>query len=168
LSVDELQTLLKDESKAMEFLKNIEAISTSMGLQNDLAKGNEELLEKKTALIAEVNNIQTSINDERHKVEQINFTYNQIARLRETMMNKFSPQSLATALSKKSQELDEQSEELADKFVQGQVTLDQFLDQFFKLRKDYHLCSIKEKSYTNTVPMYTTTPSGTWRPDNGY
>jgi len=127
---------------------------------------------KKCSLQNEITSIENEIKEQNQKVEHLRSLYNEKTRIQESIMGKLSPQSLARSLTEIAQNLDDQCEEMGDKFARGELSLDKFLSLYLKERKDHHLCLLKAKTLINNVPQPTTYPSayttqvmGTWRPN---
>jgi len=171
LSVEQMTALMNDEQKFREFMNNLESYATSFNLRNDLIKSNTEEKEKQSLLKSQFASVENEIKEQNQKGDQLRSLYNDKLRIQESIMSKLSPQSLAKALTDKAQILDDQCEEVGEKFSRGELSLDKFLSD----RKDYHSCLLKAKSLTNSVPLptayvaspYYTTPMnmGTWRPN---
>jgi len=174
LSIDQMTALLNDQQQFAQFINTIESLTTNVNLRNDLLKTNAEEKEKKCSLQNELTSIENEIKEQNQKVEQLRSVYNEKTRIQESIMGKLSPQSLANTLTDKAQNLDDQCEDIGDKFTRGELSLEKFLSLYLKERKDHHLCLLKAKTLTNNVPQPTTTfPSyhatqvhmGTWRPN---
>jgi len=172
LSIDQMTALLNDQQQFTQFINTIESLTTNVNLRNDLVKTNAEEKEKKCSLQNEITSIENEIKEQNQKVEHLRSLYNEKTRIQESIMGKLSPQSLARSLTEIAQNLDDQCEEMGDKFARGELSLDKFLSLYLKERKDHHLCLLKAKTLINNVPQPTTYPSayttqviGTWRPN---
>ena len=66
-------------------------------------------------------------------------------------MAKLKPEVLIDKLRVEAAKSDEQSEELYDKFMEGQMTPEAFVAEYCKLRKVFHIRELKQQAAAQTL-----------------
>ncbi|XP_029989278.1 vacuolar protein sorting-associated protein 37C [Sphaeramia orbicularis] len=138
LSQSELQELLDNpervESMALESdeIQNIQ-LEREMALASNRSLA-EQNLDKKPHLES-----QKEILVERYaQLESVRETYRQHCALRDGMVGQVSPEALFSRLQAEGGKTEEESELLADEFLEGSLPLDSFLERFLSLRSLAH------------------------------
>ncbi|XP_072319120.1 vacuolar protein sorting-associated protein 37C [Eucyclogobius newberryi] len=72
------------------------------------------------------------------QLETVQQKYREHCTQRDGMQGKVSPEAMSNRLQVESSKTEEESESLADEFLDGSLTLDSFLDQFLSLRSLAH------------------------------
>lgn len=143
LTIDEMKSLLNNEDKLKEFAHSIEAISTSSNLKKELLSSNIETKEKIVNAKQELQSLETEVNLLKQQLEQTREIQNTLTKLQDTIKLKYSSHNLSQYLTEKAQTIDDTSESYGDDFIRGNMTLEDFLNQFQKTRKEFHLAQIK-------------------------
>ncbi|KAJ8000919.1 hypothetical protein DPEC_G00185380 [Dallia pectoralis] len=144
--MDKLQDL--SQSELQELLDNTERLE-SMALESDEIQNIQ--LEREMALasnrsLAEQNlDVKPRLEKQRvHLVERysqleaVRDTYRQHCAQRDGMVGQVSPEGLVSRLQTEGASTETESESLADEFLDGQLSLDSFLDRFLSLRSLAH------------------------------
>jgi len=145
LGVDEMKILLNDESKFKEFVSTIESINTSTNVKKELLNTNDETKDKISVAQLEIKSLVDEVSQLKLQFEQLREQQNTNTKLQESILSKYSALNLTQYLTEKAQQLEDSTESLGDDFVKGKVSLDEFLTQFQKNRKEFNLAQIKSK-----------------------
>jgi len=145
LGVEEMKTLVNDESKFKEFVSTIESINSSVNLKNELVNTNIETKEKISVVQSETKSLEDEVSQLKIQLEQLRDQQNTNTRIQESILSKYSAQNITKYLTEKAQQLEDTTENLGDDFIKGKLSLEEFLTQFEKTRKEYHLAQIKAK-----------------------
>uniref|UniRef100_A0AAY5KS54 VPS37 C-terminal domain-containing protein n=1 Tax=Esox lucius TaxID=8010 RepID=A0AAY5KS54_ESOLU len=145
-SMDKLQDL--SQSELQELLGNTERLE-SMALESDEIQNIQ--LEREMALasnrsLAEQNlDMKPRLERQREhlvgkysQLEAVRDTYRQHCAQRDGMVGQVSPEGLFSRLQVEGASTETESESLADEFLDGQLSLDSFLDRFLSLRSLAH------------------------------
>ncbi|XP_059405892.1 vacuolar protein sorting-associated protein 37D [Carassius carassius] len=139
LNSSELRELLQDEEKMNQIVRLSE-------------KFQELELERETLLVTNRSLAEESLSHRPHLQNgkrQLAAKYEELAKLTtacrekhsrlEAFTEKHSPQTAHNLLQEEVTHAEEQSEELLEKFMEGHVPLEEFLDSFQSRRKTYHI-----------------------------
>eukprot|EP00245_Coleochaete_scutata_P006241 TRINITY_DN20493_c0_g1_i1.p1 TRINITY_DN20493_c0_g1~~TRINITY_DN20493_c0_g1_i1.p1 ORF type:complete len:209 (+),score=41.46 TRINITY_DN20493_c0_g1_i1:102-728(+) len=139
LSVEELKAVLTDQKAYQNFFFTIERVASADALRTELQKSNLEQAERsltRESEIAELRNQCMIIRTTELAAAQERFAELRKEELR--VHGNCSTSSLIEQLKKAADEVDEQSEELQRQFVQEDMDMLEFINQYKKLRVLYH------------------------------
>ncbi|KAB8090551.1 hypothetical protein EE612_015748 [Oryza sativa] len=138
-SVDELQRLLKDKEAYNAFFNSLDQVKTQNNLRDELRKETVQLarenLEKEQRIL-ELRNQCTIIRTTELAAAQDRLA--ELERQKDEIMRSYSPAALLDKLQKSMAKLDEESEELHQKFLEKDIDLPTFVQKYKKLRAAYH------------------------------
>uniref|UniRef100_A0A0D9VQG8 VPS37 C-terminal domain-containing protein n=1 Tax=Leersia perrieri TaxID=77586 RepID=A0A0D9VQG8_9ORYZ len=138
-SVDELQRLLKDKEAYNAFFNSLDQVKTQNNLRDELRKETMQLarenLEKEQRIL-ELRNQCTIIRTTELAAAQDRLA--ELERQKDDIMRSYSPAALLDKLQKSMAKLDEESEELHQKFLEKDIDLPTFVQKYKKLRTAYH------------------------------
>uniref|UniRef100_A0A0E0GPV9 VPS37 C-terminal domain-containing protein n=1 Tax=Oryza nivara TaxID=4536 RepID=A0A0E0GPV9_ORYNI len=138
-SVDDLQRLLKDKEAYNAFFNSLDQVKTQNNLRDELKKETVQLardnLEKEQRIL-EIRNQCTIIRTTELAAAQDRLA--DLERQRDEVMKSYSPAALLDKLQKLMAKLDEESEELHQKFLEKDIDLPTFVQKHKKLRTAYH------------------------------
>ncbi|KAF0911244.1 hypothetical protein E2562_008005, partial [Oryza meyeriana var. granulata] len=138
-SVDELQRLLKDKEAYNAFFNSLDQVKTQNNLRDELRKETVQLargnLEKEQRIL-ELRNQCTIIRTTELAAAQDRLA--ELERQTDEIMKSYSPAALLDKLQKSMAKLDEESEELHQKFLEKDIDLPTFVQKYKKLRTAYH------------------------------
>ncbi|XP_051160640.1 vacuolar protein sorting-associated protein 37B [Leptopilina boulardi] len=143
MSNDELKELLNDDEKFEEVIKNVEQFKEYETEKEMLMASNRSLAEYNLARQPELEEGKQELRELSEKgsllCTSINEKLDEIKEKPGMMSVDTALDMLQTAAS----EIDEQSETVAKKFVDGEIEVDEFLDQYLSLRLLVHLRKVK-------------------------
>ena len=138
-SVDDLQRLLKDKEAYSAFFNSLDQVKTQNNLRDELKKETVQLARdnlEKEQRISEIRNQCTIIRTTELAAAQDRLA--DLERQRDEVMKSYSPAALLDKLQKLMAKLDEESEELHQKFLEKDIDLPTFVQKHKKLRTAYH------------------------------
>ncbi|XP_046386384.1 vacuolar protein sorting-associated protein 37B [Ischnura elegans] len=143
LSDEELKELLNDDSKCDELVENMQEIKNLVTEKEMLMASNKSLAEYNLSK-------EPSLTEGKQRLLELSETASdlytsveaKLAELKKHSGNLSSDTTLAL-LQTAAAETEEESETLANKFLDGDIEVDAFLDQFAVLRKLMHLRRVK-------------------------
>ncbi|KAJ1298467.1 hypothetical protein BS78_01G456000 [Paspalum vaginatum] len=138
-SIEELQKLLKDKEAYNEFFNSLDQVKTQNNVRDELRKETLQLargnLEKEQRIL-ELRNQCTIIRTTELAAAQDRLT--DLERQKDDIMRSYSPAALLDKLQTSMAKLDEESEELHQKFLEKDIDLPTFVQKYKKLRTAYH------------------------------
>jgi len=143
LKKQELEELLNDDEKFEKFLlglekhKNIETIVKELRDENDRVAASTLEKQKDLGVLRENLAIQQDI----FKVKQSEL--DESAKKLGEVMKKYSASVIMGKLASESRKGEEESEEVAQRFMSGEIEVNEFVKSFIESRKKYHKRSAK-------------------------
>ncbi|ONL94391.1 Vacuolar protein-sorting-associated protein 37 homolog 1 [Zea mays] len=138
-SIEELQRLLKDREAYNAFFNSLDQVKTQNNVRDELKKETLQLarenLEKEQRIL-ELRNQCTIIRTTELAAAQDRLT--DLERQKDDIMRSYSPAALLNKLQTSMAKLDEESEELHQKFLEKDIDLPTFVQKYKKLRTAYH------------------------------
>ncbi|KAL6645445.1 hypothetical protein ACP70R_017053 [Stipagrostis hirtigluma subsp. patula] len=138
-SIEELQRLLKDKEAYNAFFNSLDQVKTQNNVRDELRKETLQLarenLEKEQRIL-ELRNQCTIIRTTELAAAQDRLT--DLERQKDEIMKSYSPAALLDKLQMSMAKLDEESEELHQKFLEKDIDLPTFVQKYKKLRTAYH------------------------------
>ncbi|TVU48148.1 hypothetical protein EJB05_07774 [Eragrostis curvula] len=138
-SIEELQRLLKDKEAYNAFFNSLDQVKTQNSLRDELRKETLELARnnlEKEQRISELRNQCTIIRTTELAAAQDRLS--DLERQKDEIMRSYSPAALLDKLQVSMAKLDEESEELHQKFLEKDIDLPTFVQKYKKLRTAYH------------------------------
>ncbi|CAM0871832.1 unnamed protein product [Alopecurus aequalis] len=142
-SVDELQRLLKDKEAYNAFFSSLDQVKTQNNLRGELRKETLQLAREnleKEQRISELRNQCTIIRTTELAAAEDRLA--DLERQKDEIMRSYSPAALLDKLQSTMAKLDEESEELHEKFLEKDVDLPTFVQKYKKLRAAHHKCAL--------------------------
>ncbi|KAG2656110.1 vacuolar protein-sorting-associated protein 37 homolog 1-like [Panicum virgatum] len=138
-SIEELQRLLKDKEAYNAFFNSLDQVKTQNNVRDELRKETLQLarenLEKEQRIL-ELRNQCTIIRTTELAAALDRLT--DLERQKDDIMRSYSPAALLDKLQTSMAKLDEESEELHQKFLEKDIDLPTFVQKYKKLRTTYH------------------------------
>ncbi|KAK2816507.1 hypothetical protein Q7C36_022778 [Tachysurus vachellii] len=139
LSTSELRELLQDETKMDKIVRLSEKFQELHVERDTLLATNRSLAEESLAHRPRLQNGKLQLAAKYAELAKLAASYREKQSRLETHMRKRSPQTAQNLLQEEVAHVEEQSEELLKRFMEGQVPLEDFLDSFQSFRKTYHI-----------------------------
>jgi len=145
-STQELSQMLNDETEFNRFFESLSAVQTMKKVRDDLRIANEELAKKNLAKEAEVDRVRRELESRNRTVMEKRAAFEQKAQRQQEVMKQFSTPALIEQLTLAAQEAEMASDDIANKFLGGQIDYKDFIREFIERRKLFHLRSAKKES----------------------
>ncbi|XP_065218747.1 vacuolar protein sorting-associated protein 37A-like [Planococcus citri] len=159
MSVEELKKLNEDEEDLEKFVSNLPHVQSLKQTVIDLINGTEELEKKNVELEQKIEELKTEndnkkpiFEEHRDKCKELYDKYMKLAEIR-------APVNVKKRLKQAATTLDTESETVADKFLEGELPLDQFLSKYKQLRIQLHAIKKKEERIDKRIQMDKNTTS---------
>nr|XP_040043062.1 vacuolar protein sorting-associated protein 37C isoform X2 [Gasterosteus aculeatus aculeatus] len=138
LSQSELQELLDSPERVESMALESDEIQ-NIQLEREMAlASNRSLAEQNLDVKPRLESEKEALVERYSQLEAIRETYRQHCSLRDGMVGQVSPEALFSRLQTEGSKTEEESEALADEFLEGSLSLDPFLDRFLSLRSLAH------------------------------
>lgn len=147
----ELQELLNNEGQINNLISDNEEIKrigihqdTVMASNRSLAEYNlsqQPVLERKKQMLIEAYQNKTLI--------QVEFDKNQ--QKLETLSSQYSPDTTLALLQASAQQAEDEAEKTADKFMDGEINVDEFIQTFQSQKTTHHLRKIKSEKLSELL-----------------
>lgn len=139
LSTAELRELLRDDAKMDQIIRLNEKFQELQVDRETLLTSNRSLAEESLARRPRLNNGKLQLAEKYRELSNLaTECWEKRSRL-ETGVQKLGLQTAQNLLQEEVTRAEEHSEELLEKFMEGNVSLDEFLDSFQSSRKTYHI-----------------------------
>ncbi|XP_044174092.1 vacuolar protein sorting-associated protein 37B-like isoform X1 [Acropora millepora] len=147
----ELQELLNNEGQINDLISDNEEVKrigihqdTVMASNRSLAEYNlsqQPVLERKKQMLIEAYQNKTLI--------QVEFDKNQ--QKLETLSSQYSPDTTLALLQASAQQAEDEAEKTADKFMDGEINVDEFIQTFQSQKTTHHLRKIKSEKLSELL-----------------
>lgn len=147
----ELQELLNNEGQINDLISDNEEVKrigihqdTVMASNRSLAEYNlsqQPVLERKKQILIEAYQNKTLI--------QVEFDKNQ--QKLETLSSQYSPDTTLALLQASAQQAEDEAEKTADKFMDGEINVDEFIQTFQSQKTTHHLRKIKSEKLSELL-----------------
>eukprot|EP01126_Amoeba_proteus_P033619 TRINITY_DN3307_c0_g1_i9.p1 TRINITY_DN3307_c0_g1~~TRINITY_DN3307_c0_g1_i9.p1 ORF type:complete len:157 (-),score=47.57 TRINITY_DN3307_c0_g1_i9:4-474(-) len=149
-SLDELVQMSQDPAKLENFFNESEEVKKLMKKKDEIITQNQQLQEQNLQHQKEIHNYKTEIESLQMQYQEMCTAYNNAYTQQQQLSMKFSPSALISFLSSRSNEVEEQSEQLVESLSKGRIDYKKFVQEFPKLKEEQHLCLLK----TNLVDTH--------------
>ncbi|KAG9282029.1 vacuolar protein sorting-associated protein 37D [Astyanax mexicanus] len=139
LNTSELRELLQDEEKMDQIVRLNEKFQELQVDRETLLVTNRSLAEESLAHRPRLQNGKLQLATKYQELAKLTTACREKQSRLEGHMKKHSPQTAQNLLQEEVARAEEQSEELLERFMEGQVPLEGFLDSFQSFRKTYHI-----------------------------
>lgn len=139
LSTGELRELLQNDDKMDQIIRLNEKFQELQVDREMLLTSNRSLAEESLARRPRLNNGKLQLAEKYRELSNLATTCWEKQSQLEPHVQKHSLQTVQNLLQEEVARAEEHSEELLEKFMEGNVSLDEFLDSFQSSRKTYHI-----------------------------
>ncbi|XP_051981001.1 vacuolar protein sorting-associated protein 37C-like isoform X2 [Xyrauchen texanus] len=143
LSQSELQDLL-DNSERVESMALESDEIQNIQLEREMAlAANRSLAEQNLDMKPRLEKERARLVEKYTELEQVREKYKQHCALRDSIMGQLSPEGLLSRLQIEGANKEEESEALADEFLEGSISLDSFFERFLSFRSLAHMRRVR-------------------------
>jgi len=151
-SVDELQRLLKEREAYNAFFNSLDQVKTQNNLRDELRRETLQLAREnleREQRISELRNQCTIIRTTELATAEDRLA--DLERKKDEIMRSYSPAALLDKLQSSMAKLDEESEELHQKFLEKEIDLPTFVQKYKKLHAAHHKCALLHLSGVSSL-----------------
>ncbi|XP_059468348.1 vacuolar protein sorting-associated protein 37A [Neocloeon triangulifer] len=145
LSVAQLQALKESEDQCDEFLEQLPPIKILEDEIDRIILENEQLAKETLEQEARLAELKDIIQEKVEKVQKLNNQYEDMSISYQQLSNKFMPSAIKESLHASSVECDQQSDKLAEQFLEGEMDTESFLNDYVNSRTISHTRRVKEE-----------------------
>lgn len=145
LNTSQLEELLKDESKLLEFVEQLPEVIRTEEIKREMVRQNEELARTSLDLKPVMEERKKTLLEKVDEVNALKAEFEVGSELFEVHMKAFHASTLQDNLRVAGQAAEEESETIAQEFLSGKLSTDAFLSQFMKERTLSHMRRAKEE-----------------------
>lgn len=142
----ELSQLLNDETEFNKFFDNLPQVTNMKKVRDDLRNNNEESAKKILAKEAEIDKLKKELTASNEIIHQQKAAFESKAQKQQEILKQFSTQNLVEKLTIAAQDIETESDNLANRFLSGEMDYKDFIREFMEKRKLYHLRAAKKES----------------------
>lgn len=152
LSNDEMSELLRDDLALHQYVKDMEVITNLQEDRTILMQKNEELARENASKEPELDDLKGQLKEAFEAYQDVYNTFQGQARKQEELSHMYDIGAISTNLRISVLQSEEESEKIADEFLQGDLNLDVFMNKFMEKRKECHLRRAKEERLKCVTP----------------
>ena len=140
LSASEIQSLMDDDSALNTFCGTVDGVQKFTAVLTALRKKNGDAAEKNLSHEDEITTLKTEINSLHDVLKEKKKAYDALVERQRAILSKSSPTELIRKLQQSADQLELESEELADEFTNDDYENSQkeWQKEFLKQREGYH------------------------------
>lgn len=142
----ELAEMLKDEKMLDAVFENLEVVKQLRAARTAIKESNSALCRDNLAALEALQERQADLVVKQQDLATRKATYDQKAKERDAIVQRFSTPHIIEELSKSMQEIDRQSEEVAQQFFDKKIDYHEFSRQYLELRKLFHTRAAKREA----------------------
>lgn len=139
MSNEELKSFLNDDNKCMEYIKNKENIKKMFEVQKEISENNKKLAENTLSYKEKFEMLKNQLIEQQNILKMEKSKFEELMNEQKKYVSNYSPEQIFECLQNETSKSDEASEEIANQFLSGDITAEEFLKQYKESRKLYHL-----------------------------
>ncbi|XP_019864962.1 vacuolar protein sorting-associated protein 37A isoform X2 [Aethina tumida] len=145
LSIEELQFLNDNVDRQQEFIEEIQCISDQNRMLDECIAQIEEIAEGNLSKQQQLETYKGNINQRMEEVANLVCQTERLHGIYQALSDKFSPRKIQEQLKIEAGKAEVDSERIAEKFLQGEIDVDRFMNQYIASRKLCQLRKTKEE-----------------------
>jgi len=149
MSIEELKEILNNESKRKEYINEKDKIKEMQNINEEMSLGNKSLAEKILSYKEKFENLKKELVEQQNKLKGEKEKFESLMREQSKYISNYTPTKLFSSLNQASTEADRNSEDIANDFLMGSISADEFLKKYRSARKSYHLRTEKMELYSH-------------------
>jgi len=166
LNLDELRRLLDDDSRLNEMIKDVPQVRSAEMEKEMLMASNKSLAEFNLSREPRLRQAKQRLVSTYEMATSVYSEVEQNQKELESLKSQTSLDTTLALLQTSAAQSEEESEELAEKFLEGGMDVDEFLEEFQGKRKAAHLRRIRVEKMTELMNLQnqpqTTTANSHW------
>eukprot|EP00123_Amoebidium_parasiticum_P015613 comp23065_c0_seq1/m.36956 comp23065_c0_seq1/g.36956 ORF comp23065_c0_seq1/g.36956 comp23065_c0_seq1/m.36956 type:complete len:349 (-) comp23065_c0_seq1:172-1218(-) len=143
MSAEQLEQLLGDEVKFTEFCMGLPRIKNLAALSKETKENVEHLAASNLARESELEDARRSLAEQHETLQQVRQRYEEMVAKLQALAERQQPQQILEMLKAAAEAKEEETDEYASKFVEGEVDVKDFIKQFKEERTLFHMRAAK-------------------------
>merc|ERR1712181_24909 len=140
---EQLKDILNNEDKFDEFIRELPQMKALQEEKEMLLTSNKSLAEYNLSQEPVVGEAKARLQEKYRTAQQLGEEVRELKAALDTKQGNVSPDTLLALLEAANQEVEEESEQMTDRFLSGGDNLDEFLEHYHEKRKIAHLRRVK-------------------------
>ncbi|KAL1514143.1 hypothetical protein ABEB36_003450 [Hypothenemus hampei] len=145
LSTEELRFLNESENRQDEFIDELPNVREHNRMLDELIAQIEETAEENLSKEEKVCHLRDVVESQIEEVTKLAFDNERLYSQYQNLSENYSPRNIQDAVGKAAKAAEEDSERIAESFLQGELDVDKFLVMFIKAKSLYQLRKTKEE-----------------------
>ncbi|XP_005100077.1 vacuolar protein sorting-associated protein 37A [Aplysia californica] len=151
MKLSELHDLMEDEERILEMVLKIPDLGKFAQQRENLSSSCVQLAQSNLSKKPEIENLKESIISKNAEYDQVRAEFESVCLRHNGLSEQFHPSHIQTNLKVAVMEADEESEKLAEKFLDKEIDADNFLKAFMERRTVCHLRRAKEEKLNQII-----------------
>uniref|UniRef100_A0A8D0HD16 Vacuolar protein sorting-associated protein 37A n=1 Tax=Sphenodon punctatus TaxID=8508 RepID=A0A8D0HD16_SPHPU len=154
LSISQLTDMNEQEDVLLEQFVNLPQLKQVITDKDDLVKSIEELAKKNLLLEPSLDAKRQTVLDKYEQLTQMKITFEKKMQRQHELSESCSKSALQARLKVAAHEAEEESDTIAEDFLEGKTEIDDFLSSFMEKRTICHCRRAKEEKLQQTIAMH--------------
>ncbi|XP_053107425.1 vacuolar protein sorting-associated protein 37A [Hemicordylus capensis] len=152
-SISQLTDMNEQEDILLEQFVNLPQLKQVINDKDDLVKSIEELAKKNLLLEPSLESKRQAVLDKYEQLTQLKATFEKKMQRQHELSESCSASALQARLKVAAHEAEEESDTIAEDFLEGKTEIDDFLSSFMEKRTVCHCRRAKEEKLQQTITM---------------
>ncbi|XP_019381886.1 PREDICTED: vacuolar protein sorting-associated protein 37A isoform X1 [Gavialis gangeticus] len=154
LSISQLTDMNEQEDILLEQFVNLPQLKQVLSDKDELVKSIEELAKKNLLLEPSLEAKRQTVLDKYEQLTQLKATFEKKMQRQHELSESCSPSALQARLKVAAHEAEEESDTIAEDFLEGKTEIDDFLSIFMEKRTLFHCRRAKEEKLQQAIAMH--------------
>ncbi|XP_014377024.2 vacuolar protein sorting-associated protein 37A isoform X3 [Alligator sinensis] len=154
LSISQLTDMNEQEDILLEQFVNLPQLKQVLTDKDELVKSIEELAKKNLLLEPSLEAKRQAVLDKYEQLTQLKATFEKKMQRQHELSESCSPSALQARLKVAAHEAEEESDTIAEDFLEGKTEIDDFLSIFMEKRTLFHCRRAKEEKLQQAIAMH--------------
>ncbi|XP_071527589.1 vacuolar protein sorting-associated protein 37B-like [Panulirus ornatus] len=159
LPTEELRDLVNNDDKLTDLMKDLPQMKNLAGEQEMLLAANKSLAEFNLSLEPKLSQAKQNLISKYEEAAQLSEEVNTLKGEIESSSGQYTADTLQALLQTAAHEIEEETENLVQSFLDKQQDVDDFLSEFLSKRKTAHLRRIKAEKIGDIISQQSSTHS---------
>ncbi|XP_029833836.3 vacuolar protein sorting-associated protein 37B isoform X1 [Ixodes scapularis] len=159
LNTEELQKLLNDDSRVESMVKDLQQVKNAESEREMLLASNKSLADFNLSREPKMRQSRQQIKELYEQAQELMQEVEQRKKTLDSMGGQSSLETMLALLQTSAAQSEEDSEKIASSFLEGETTVESFLEQFADARKLAHLRRVKVDKMTELLTNRSRNPS---------
>jgi len=139
LSLEELKEILNNEIKRRDYIHDKDKVKEMFNVREEMSLSNKTLAEKILLQKENFENLKSNLKEQQNTLRSEKEKFESLMKEQNKYVSNYTPVQLRSSLEQATAKADMESEEIANDFLSGMISADEFLKNYRKSRKLYHL-----------------------------